>query len=138
MYDDAISQVLADTGGTGFWAAPPACDEGGAGPIADKYRAFGGCRSPIGAPVTGEVKTPDGIGRYRVYATGSIYVSARTPAHVVMGRIRDAWKEAGWEAGPLGYPISDEEDAPGGKRSRFEHGLITWDAATNTTRTQVQ
>lgn len=138
MYNDAITQVLSDTGGTAFWASGPVCDEGGGGPIADKYRAIGGCRSPIGAAVSGEMGTPDGIGRYRVYATGSIYVSQRTPAHVVMGRIRDAWKEAGWEAGPLGYPISDEEDIPGGKKSVFEHGFITWEAATNTTQTKVQ
>jgi hypothetical protein len=138
MYNDAISQVLADTGGTGWWASGPTCDEGGGGAIADKYRAFGGCRSPIGAPVTAELGTPDTVGRYRVYERGSIYWSPSTNAHVVMGRIRDAWKEAGWEAGALGYPITDEGDIPGGKKSVFQHGFITWTAATNETQVTVQ
>ena len=40
----------------------------------------------------------------------------------------------GWEAGALGYPVSDEYDAPGGKRSDFQHGSITWSAATNEAR----
>jgi uncharacterized protein with LGFP repeats len=40
--------------------------------------------------------------------------------------------ETGWESGALGYPVSDEYDVAGGRKSDFEHGSITWDAATNT------
>ena len=54
-------------------------------------------------------------------------------AFEVHGRIRDAWKAAGWEAGSLGYPISDEYAVPVGRRSDFQHGSITWTSATDTT-----
>ena len=36
----------------------------------------------------------------------------------------------GWEPSYLGYPKSDEFAIPGGRRSNFEHGYITWNATT--------
>jgi hypothetical protein len=57
----------------------------------------------------------------------SIYWSRATGAHIVTGDIRDAWLARGGTAGPLGYPIADEEPAPGGGRHcRFSGGTITW------------
>ena len=47
--------------------------------------------------------------------------------------IRDAWAASGWEAGPLGYPISDEYAVADGRRSDFQRGSITWIAATDQT-----
>jgi uncharacterized protein with LGFP repeats len=32
----------------------------------------------------------------------------------------------GWELSSLGYPISDEFAIPGGRRSNFAHGFITY------------
>ena len=66
-------------------------------------------------------------------SSGSIYWTPQLGAHEVHGRIRDAWAAAGWEAGPLGYPISDEYADGDGRRSDFEHGYIHWSAATDTT-----
>ena len=57
--------------------------------------------------------------------------SASTRAHEVLGRIRDKYKELGWEAGELGYPTSGEYDVAGGRKSDFEHGSITWRSATD-------
>ncbi|HEY8076063.1 MAG TPA: C39 family peptidase, partial [Labilithrix sp.] len=104
------------------------------GAIDAKYRALGGCTSVLGIPLTGELGAPDGVGRYNVFANGSIYWTPATNAHEVHGRIRDAWKAAGWEAGALGYPTSDEYDAPGGKKSDFQHGSITWTASSDATQ----
>lgn len=36
----------------------------------------------------------------------------------------------GWERSELGYPTSDKYDIPGGRRSDFQKGSITWDSAT--------
>jgi uncharacterized protein with LGFP repeats len=59
--------------------------------------------------------------------------SPSTGAVCVQGLIRDAWAGTGWEAGPLGYPVSNEYAITGGRRSDFQHGSITWSQATNTT-----
>ncbi|HUS33225.1 MAG TPA: C39 family peptidase [Kofleriaceae bacterium] len=101
------------------------------GDINAHYQALGGCGSFLGPALTDELTTPDGAGRYNVFANGSIYWSPFTGAFEVHGAIRDKYMETGWEAGPLGYPVSDEHDVAGGRRSDFEHGAITWDAATH-------
>ena len=36
----------------------------------------------------------------------------------------------GAERSSLGYPKSDEFDIPGGRRSDFERGSISWDASS--------
>jgi hypothetical protein len=100
------------------------------GAIHEKYVALGGCSSVVGGAVTGELATPDGVGRYSVFENGSIYWSPSTGAHEVHGRIRDAWRDHGWEAGELGYPISDEYAVPGGRRSDFEHGSLVFHASS--------
>jgi hypothetical protein len=187
-YDENLSLVLRETGGTGFWASGTTCNGGSGttiGAIDAKYVELGGCGSFIGAPITDErwtpdtvgrysvfergsiywkhetgahevhggirdkwrdlgwepgvlgypitdeTGTPDGIGRYNVFELGSIYWTKKTGAHEVLGRIRDKWKELGWEAGALGYPVSGEYDVSGGRRSDFERGSITWKAATD-------
>jgi uncharacterized protein with LGFP repeats len=61
----------------------------------------------------------------------SIYWSGATGAHIVTGEIRDAWLAGGGPAGPLGYPVADEESAPGGGRvCRFTGGEIGWSVAS--------
>lgn len=47
-----------------------------------------------------------------------------------------SWSATGPRAGPLGFPVSDEEEVPGGRRSRFQRGVIAWDAATGATRVE--
>ncbi len=134
-YSDGFRLAIDEPGGLAFWTAGTRC--GGSPPvigeIEKKYLALGGCGSLLGAPTTGEQGTPDGVGRYSVFEQGSIYWTPALGAHEVHGRIRDAWAQAGWEAGALGYPVSDEYAVTGGRRSDFEHGWITWDATTNET-----
>jgi uncharacterized protein with LGFP repeats len=100
------------------------------GAIRDKWKEVGWEAGVLGYPITDEVRTPDGVGRYNVFENGSIYWTPETGAHAVHGVIRDKWAELGWEAGALGYPTSDEYAVPGGRRNDFQHGWIMWDAAT--------
>ncbi|WP_091942293.1 PQQ-dependent sugar dehydrogenase [Trujillonella endophytica] len=81
-------------------------------------------------PLTDETSTPDRIGRFNHFEGGSIYWTPRTGAHAVYGAILARWRGLGWELSYLGYPISGEYSIPGGRRSDFERGYITWDART--------
>ncbi len=85
----------------------------------------------LGFPVTDETGTPDKIGRYNHFENnGSIYWTPSTGAHIVIGYIRQAWADQGWERGKLGYPLTDEQVSEGtsgkGRHSVFEGGTIYW------------
>jgi hypothetical protein len=135
-YSDGLTAALGEVP-AGFWNAATGtrCGDSPAvvGEIERKYLALGGCTSILGAPFSEERGTPDTVGRYSVFTEGSIYWTPALGAWEVHGRIRDAWGESGWEVGPLGYPISDEVAVDGGRRSTFQHGSITWTAATDET-----
>jgi beta-N-acetylhexosaminidase len=98
--------------------------------IGRHYDELGGPAGPLGFPVTDELGTPDGVGRYNHFAgTGgsSIYFTPATGARDVLGAIRVRWAAQGWERGPLGYPVSDEYGIAGGRReSDFQHGSLVW------------
>ena len=66
----------------------------------------------MGFPVTDELGTPDGRGRFNHFEGGSIYWTPQTHAHEVHGAIRDKWASMGWERSRLGYPIGDEKGPP--------------------------
>lgn len=96
-----------------------------------------------GYPITDELGTPDGKGRFNHFrkydaqgrAVGdlSIYWHPNNPAEkafLIYGAIRDKWAALGWERSPLGYPISDELPAvDNGRVSYFQNGAIYWSAA---------
>jgi uncharacterized protein with LGFP repeats len=104
------------------------------GLIRDRWAAIGWERSPIGYPITGEGVTGDGAGRFNHFQGGTIVWTPSIGARDVRGAIRDRWAATGWERGPLGYPVSNEYDVPGGKRNDFQRGSIVWDARTGQTR----
>jgi hypothetical protein len=106
------------------------------GVIRDKWAALGWEVGLLGYPITDETRTADGVGRFNVFQGGSVYWSPSSNAHEVHGRIRDRYQELGWEAGALGYPMSDEHDVAGGRQSDFQHGSITWHAQDGTTSVQ--
>lgn len=77
-------------------------------------------------PLSDELETGDGRGRYQRFEGGSIYWTPETDAWIVLGAIFEKWGDYQWEQGFLGYPITDEVD-PGdgrGRFQRFEGGLI--------------
>ncbi|MFD0483990.1 LGFP repeat-containing protein [Kineococcus sp. GCM10028916] len=67
----------------------------------------------MGYPLTDELTTPDGVGRYAHFAGGaSVYWSPTSGAHAVddVGYpFRSYWASRGWEASPLGYPTGERE-----------------------------
>ena len=99
------------------------------GEIYRTWARFGYEGGRLGFPVTNESGTPDGAGRFNHFEGGSVYWSPRSGAHQIEGAIRDRWAALGWERSYLGYPTSDEYAVPGGRRSDFEGGSITWTAA---------
>ena len=102
------------------------------GDIRIKWLALGGTSSFLGQPLTDELATPDGIGRFNHFQGGSIYWTPTTRAHEVHGTIRDKWASMGWERSFLGYPLTDESPTPDGlgRFNHFQGGSIYWTPTT--------
>ena len=81
--------------------------------IDERYAAFGGEGSLLGAPVGEAVDVPGGA--ERPYVGGAIYYSKDTGAHVMYGAILERYKALGGPAGSgLGFPTNDESDTGDG------------------------
>ncbi len=120
-------------GGSIYWSEATGAHEVH-GAIRVKWAQLGGERA-TGLPVTDELGTPDGVGRFNHFQHGwSIYWTPETGAHEVHGDIRNRWESMGWERSQLGYPTSDERQAPDGvtRFSDFQGGTILWTAAGGT------
>jgi glucose/arabinose dehydrogenase len=116
-------------GGSIYWTHPTGAHEVH-GAIRVVWAATGWERG-LGYPLTNETVTPDRIGRYNHFSNGgSIYWTPATGAHEVYGAIRQRWAALGWELSYLGYPTTGEFSIPGGRRSNFQHGYITWNSTT--------
>lgn len=100
------------------------------GAIRDSWAGKGWERGTLGYPVTDELVAPDNAGRLQHFQGGSVYWTGWTGAREVRGAIRAAWASSGWELGWLGYPVSDEYDDTGGRRSDFERGSLIWNASS--------
>ncbi|ONM46023.1 esterase [Nocardia donostiensis] len=95
------------------------------GLILGKYAEMGFENSWLGFPATDEQPLKD-LGCYSGFEGGNIYWSPLSGAWAVRnGPIMDAWRDAGYENGRLGYPISDEFAIPGGVQQNFQAGFIT-------------
>jgi hypothetical protein len=95
------------------------------GPIHDKIVSLQASHFDVGAP-TSDVSGPlPGGGFGQDFQNASIFFQPGHPAFEVHGAIRDLWRSLGGVNSSLGFPTSDEGDAPGGGRvSHFEHGEI--------------
>ncbi|GHF44252.1 hypothetical protein GCM10017566_16410 [Amycolatopsis bartoniae] len=106
------------------------------GAIRSKWAAMGWELGPQGYPTTDELTTPDGVGKYNHFSRAdgaSIYWSPGNGAWSIQGAIRDRWAATGWEAGPLGYPTTDESTTPDGvgKYNHFsKQGSVYWTPST--------
>ena len=123
---DGAGRYNLFSGGAVYWTPRTGAHEV-RGAIRAKWAEQGWELGPLGYPVTGELGTPDGIGRYTHFERGSIYWTPATGAHIVRNAIRDRWARLGWERSYLGYPVSDEYAIPGGgARTDFQHGYLVW------------
>ncbi|APT85625.1 alpha/beta hydrolase-fold protein [Corynebacterium aquilae] len=122
-YDIAGGKAEDFTAGRAFWSA-----ETGAhvliGRIAARYSEIGGPESWLGFPITNELKTPDGVGRFVHFQHGSIYWTPETGAHAIPKDMVDAWATEGYETGILGYPISEPKGEDGTLIQQFQGGYI--------------
>jgi len=77
------------------------------GRIYDKWQSMGAQNSELGYPISDELTTPDGVGRYNVFEGGMIYWTPTTGAHSISGGILASWATQGYEKSAYGYPIGD-------------------------------
>ncbi len=110
--------------GSAFWSP-----ETGAqvlfGSILAKYNALSGPAGWLGFPKTGELKTPDGKGRFVHFERGSIYWTPQTGAQAIPGDMFAEWGKSGYERGHLGYPVEEAQAVGGGYVQKFEKGYLT-------------
>lgn len=79
----------------------------------------------LGARLTdGEIATPDNVGRRAEFEGGQIYWHPSTGAHAIPTDLFGKFAELGWEAGTLGYPITDRTVLAGGEVQGFQGGAI--------------
>lgn len=105
-------------------------DRGVGDAIDREWQNTGGLNGYLGEALGGERVASDGAGHVREFRNGAVFWSPETGAHEVHGGIYLKYKELGAERSRLGYPVSDEAEAPDGygRVSRFQHGSIYWDA----------
>jgi uncharacterized protein with LGFP repeats len=98
------------------------------GAILAKYEALGG-PAVQGFPVTDEVGAAGGS--RSTFTRGSVFWSATTGAHLVIGAILGAYDARGGPASDLGFPTTDEYQTGGGARSDFQRDhYIVWTPTT--------
>jgi uncharacterized protein with LGFP repeats/glucose/arabinose dehydrogenase len=100
------------------------------GAIYNQWAALGWHTSYLGYPTTGEQSSADGVGKASFFQRGALYWTQQTGAHEVQGSIYNRWAALGWHTSYLGYPVTGEFAIPGGRRSNFQNGYITWNATT--------
>lgn len=99
------------------------------GAIFDKWQSMGGEKSDLGFPISDELTTPDGVGRYNVFEGGMIYWTPQHGAYEVSGNILGEWALQGFELSAYGYPVDDSHiDLNGTQLQRFAGGMLYGDA----------
>lgn len=114
--------------GTAYWS-PDTGAHALVGRINAKYNEIGGAASWLGFPISGELSTPNGAGKYVRFEHGNIYWTHGTGAHEVPNSTIDTWGTLGWEAGDLRFPTSGPRDINGGQIQNFQNGYIVTNPA---------
>ncbi len=102
------------------------------GAIGARYAALGGPTGPLWYPIGSEVVETGGASQ--AFQKGWLYWSAATGAQRVYGAIGSLYRASSGPAGPLGYPMADEQAQPGGSSQRFTKGWVYWSPATQAQR----
>ena len=104
--------------------------------IQAKVQALAQSGFGVGAPVTAETPVRDG-GAMQQFAAATIISHPALGTFELHGLIRDRYvQDGGIQSNALGFPLSDEEAdpaVPGGRRSRFQFGQLSWSAAVGVT-----
>lgn len=109
--------------GTAYWS-PDTGAQLLIGAINGRYNALGGPASWLGFPTTGELTTPDGVGRYVHFQNGSIYWTPELGAVEVPRDMFDLWGTRDYERGDLGYPMAAPQQVDKGWVQQFQGGYI--------------
>ncbi len=116
--DFAFGRIVWDNdAGAGYWLL---------GGILARYDGLGAYDGFLGMPTSDEYDI--GGGRANNFQGGRIYWSPDTDVHVVYGGILAKYVAEG-EVGRIGFPVTDEYDAPGAAGARetdFQYGRIYW------------
>ncbi|QXG77177.1 hypothetical protein KUM42_06575 [Modestobacter sp. L9-4] len=102
------------------------------GDVRDHWGALGWETGTLGYPVGEQVCGLAGGGCYQDFQNATVYDSPGSGAWSVRGVIKEKWGTWGWEAGSLGYPVSDQVCglSGGGCFSEFQRGAVYWSPAT--------
>lgn len=123
-------RVSTFTGGEVLWSGATGAHTVH-GAILGLYHQLGDAGGLLGLPTTDEYGTA-GDGRATRFTGGDVLWSLATGAHEVHGLILATYRADGWAGGTLGLPLTNEQPLPGGARSAFTGGTLTYDAATGT------
>lgn len=129
-FENAIVYWSASTGAHAVPRADRAMPAGTSG-LLEEYQRRGGAGSALGFPVREFARlTAKGSasGAVQAFEGGVLYRRDGDPrGAVVLGAIGKRWGADGYERGPLGYPLDDEQPTPdGGRVQQFERGTLTW------------
>lgn len=100
------------------------------GLIRDRWAALGWENGLLGFPTSDEHGLARDAGAFSRFEGGHVYWSPASGAHEVHGAIWQAYAALGWEAGLLGYPVTDEQRTGRGAVSTFQGGAVHWSPAT--------
>ena len=116
-------------GGSIYWTAATGAWEVH-GLIRDRWGALGWENSFLGFPTSNEQRVTGGA--FSRFQGGHLYWSPATGPRVVRGAIFQHWAGLGWEAGRLGFPVTDELPTRGapGAYNDFQGGSVYWSEGT--------
>ena len=100
------------------------------GAIREKWSQLGWENGTLKYPITDELTTTDGLGKFNHFEGGSIFWLPTVGAHQVGGDIQDRWIKLGQYRGLLGYPTTDETAINNGRYNHFQRGSIYWSPET--------
>lgn len=90
----------------------------------ESYAALGFEKGALGYPVADHAVLPDGD--VQAFQYGVLFRKYPAGGHYVTGLIGDHYAKTGYEAGPLGWPTSNEIPFQGGIYQEFERGRLAW------------